>query len=164
MSWKDWRRCDTCGGWTRQPQNCLNCQAKLRSKFDQNIPGIGKESTPGTAPPRNFSFGASFGDSVVFARSASAGGPIGGPLDGADELDLFVAWARALPERTPQVKWWSGMCLWCAREIREQSGDEHTHMPVLSTIQTCYRHRKALLGLSRWLRNEAFGASGGDVA
>jgi len=83
-------------------------------------------------------------------------GALGGPADG-DEFARTLEAVRAAPEVTPAVRYWSGMCLWCSKEIREQSGEDVTHRPPLHLIRTCYRHRKALLGLSAWLRHEKFG-------
>lgn len=81
---------------------------------------------------------------------------IGGPNDGDEFARTLAAWRRE-PERVPAARYWSGCCLWCAREIREQSGADQTHRPPLARIQTCYRHRKALLAFAHWLRNETHG-------
>lgn len=86
-------------------------------------------------------------------------GEVGGPLDGDEFADVLRA-VRMAREVAPPVRYWSGMCHWCAREIREQSGDEVTHRPPLHLIQTCPRHRRALLGLMAWLRSEKFGKGG----
>lgn len=84
---------------------------------------------------------------------------VGGPQDGDEFARTVAAW-RQEPERIPAVRYWSGVCMWCAREIREQSGADDTHRPPLARIQTCYRHRKALLAFARWLRHETFGDPG----
>lgn len=84
---------------------------------------------------------------------------IGGPLDG-DEFAGVLRAVRMAREVKPQYRFWSGMCLWCAREIREQSGEEVTHRPPLHLIQTCPRHRRGLLALMAWLREQKFGKDG----
>ena len=89
---------------------------------------------------------------------------IGGPLDG-DEFQRTLEAVRAGRSSLPPTRMWWGLCPWCARELRERSGDDETHRPQWAQIRTCPRHRKALLALSAWLRQEKFGGeNGGDAA
>lgn len=85
-------------------------------------------------------------------------GEVGGKHDG-DEFKRTLELWNAAPTVKPPTRFWSGMCLWCAREICEATGETHT--PPLHRIRTCYRHRKALLALLAWQRNEKFGPSNG---
>jgi hypothetical protein len=142
-------------GWPLQPHPCPRCgKPTIFRHCDACFARELSQAFTGPLPP--------LAQAIVRAQElklAREAGSVGGAGDG-DEFARTLEQVRAAPEVTPAVRWWSGMCLWCAREIREQSGDEVTHMPPLARIRTCYRHRKALLALSAWLRHEKFGEQG----
>ena len=125
--------------------------------------GMARETTPGTLPTAPTTAGTTatefarlfaseelnaFEKFVVGAiRGRALRGLIGGPDDG----DEFGRTLRALAETKasmPQAREWWGMCPWCARELRERSGDEVSYLPAsLARIRFCERHRMALF---RW--------------
>ncbi len=70
-------------------------------------------------------------------------GEIGGARDG-DEFRRTLEALDAAPVSLPERRDWSGLCPWCARELREASDAEQTYTPPLAQIAFCPRHLAAL--------------------
>lgn len=139
--------CAVCG----RPTIFRRCDFCFEKEVTRAVPPLDAPSTtpqPPTTPPLKH---ARTLDDLTWLADI---GQLGGPRDG-DEFAATLAAVRSAPEVTPPTRFWSGMCLWCAREIRETRPEDETHRPPLHLIRPCYRHRKALLGLTRWLRNES---------
>lgn len=137
--------CERCGQPTifRRCDRCLYGEVTRGAALASTQPAATQPTTPALKHARTL-------DDVSWQADIGA---IGGALDGDEFARTLDAVRRAL-EVKPPTRFWSGMCLWCAREIREQSGEAETHLPPLHRIRSCYRHRKAQIGLVRWLRGE----------